>query len=114
MIRFVILSLAAIFTFISLSLAYAEPMSGLFCGLQESAERVATAYDHGGYDEEDSVASSLVSEGKCARVDDPIDVSVVYHGKIIGKKAIVGVSRYREGAPEFFGVVDYPGQDRSI
>jgi hypothetical protein len=114
MVRFVILCLAALFTFISLSLAYAEPMAGLFCGLQDSAEQVATAYNHGGYDEEDSVASALVSEGKCTRVDDPIDVSVVYRGKIIGKKIIVGVSRYREGAPELFGVADYLAQDRGI
>ena len=114
MIRFVIFGLAALFALISLSLAYAEPMSGLLCGLQESAEEVAKAYDHGGYDEEDAVASSLVSEGKCTRISDPIDVSVVYHGKIIGKKIIVGVSRRREGAPELFGLVDYPVQTGSI
>ena len=114
MIRFGILGPALFFVLISPHLACAAPMSGLFCVAQESAEEIATAYNHGGYDEEDAVASALVFEQMCVRVDDPIDVAVVYHGKVIGKKVVIGVSRHVKGAPELFGLVDYPEQTGSV
>jgi|SRR6476646_10611689 hypothetical protein len=114
MTRFGILGPALFFLLISPRLASAEPMAGLFCVAQESAEKIASAYNHGGYDEEDAVASALVFERMCVRVDDPIDVAIVYHGKVIGKKVVIGVSRSVKGTPELFGLVDYPEQTGSI
>ncbi len=88
--------------------AFGEPYQGLFCLTETASEEVAVAYQKGGYDLEDTVADSLVEKKLCLRVEGDIDVNVVYVGKVIGDKAVIGVSRDPHGKPELFGLVPYP------
>ncbi len=49
----------------------------------------------------------------CIRVEDNIDVEVVYQGKVIGDKIVIGVSRNPRGKPELYGLVNFPMQKGS-
>ena len=97
------------------SQAVAQPLFGLLCFSEQSAEEVALANQTGGFDLEERVANALVEQDKCVRLErsQALEGHIVYDGKTFGKKQVVGVSPNGEGKPQLFGLVSISPAARS-
>jgi hypothetical protein len=89
------------------SQAVAQPLYGLLCFSEQSAEEVAIANQTGGFDLEEVVANALVEQDKCVRLErsQALEGHIVYDGKTFGLKQVVGVSPNGEGTPQLFGLI---------
>lgn len=99
---------------LTFSKAHSEPFTGLFCKSEAAMVEVMVAYQKGGYDLEDVVASALVEKGECMRIPDdmPIDLVVVMEGRVIGKHRLYGLARDEQSDIELYGQAYY--DDHSI
>ena len=84
-----------------------DALYGLMCFTPEAAEEIAKANKTGSFKLEDAVADSLVAQNKCFRLTRPQALQgwIVYEGKIIGQKQVVGVSPNETGPPQLFSLI---------
>ena len=98
---------------LSVSPAYPEPIWGLLCNNEASAEAMALAFEEGGKRAEDGTADEQIAARRCILfdADNALDLYVVSERKI-GKKKVIALSRERGGAPSFWGIAVVPQQLR--